>query len=89
MYFVEVCDESTWPDKDHDTVCDDCKVLVDNLDDKYGTCKAYCETVGRKCVGAWEESQDSCTILSTEDCSHNFGAYTSDAICECDEKGMS
>ena len=76
------CDESTWPDKDHGLVCGECKVLVDNMDDKYGTCTAYCNAVGRKCVSAWEESQDSCTIVSTEDCSHNFD-YTDDAICEC------
>jgi len=82
------CDESTWPDKDNGLVCGECKVLVDNMKDKYGTCTAYCNAVGRKCVGAWEESRDTCTVKSTEDCSHNFGAHTSDAICECgDQKG--
>ena len=27
--------ELTWPDLDHDLVCGDCKVLVDNMDIKY------------------------------------------------------
>merc|ERR1711981_1488356 len=80
------CDESTWPDKDHDLVCGECKVLVDNMDDKYGTCTAYCNAVGRTCVGAWEEKWDTCKVKSTKDCSDNFGAYTSDAICECGDR---
>merc|ERR1712165_413892 len=56
------------------------------MDDKYGTCTAYCDAVGRTCVGAWEESGDTCSVKSTKDCSHNFGGYTSDAICECGDQ---
>ena len=58
------------------------------MDDKYGTCTAYCQAVGRKCVGAWEENRNTCIVESTEDCNNNFGAYTNDAICQCgDIKG--
>ena len=76
--------ESTWPDLDHDLVCGDCKVLVKKMDTKYYTCASYCNTIRRKCTGAWEESSDECTEKSIEDCQHNFN-YTSDAICECGE----
>ena len=76
--------ELTWPDLDHDLVCGDCKVLVDNMDTKYFTCDSYCSAIGRKCTGAWEESSDNCTVKSIEDCQHNFN-YTSDSICECGE----
>ena len=41
------------------------------------------------CTGAWEEKSDTCSEKSTEDCQHNFGAYTSDAICECGEEADS
>ena len=78
--------ESTWPDLDHDLVCGDCKVLVKKMDTKYYTCASYCNTIGRKCTGAWEESSDDCTVKSIEDCQHNFGYYTSDSICECGEE---
>ena len=78
--------ELTWPDLDHGLVCGDCKVLVDNMDTKYFTCASYCSSIGRKCTGAWEESSGSCRVKSTEDCQHNFGDYTSDAICECGEE---
>ena len=80
----DVCDESIWPDiKLGDEVCGDCKILVDDMNTKYGTSAAYCQAVGRRCEPAWEEDGNSCRIKSTEDRSHNFGVYTSDAICEC------
>merc|ERR1719336_966254 len=49
------CDESSWPDKDHNLVCADCKVLVNHFSSKYQTCGGYCSHLGRRCVGAWEE----------------------------------
>ena len=54
-----------------------------NMKTKYFTCTSYCSTIGRKCTGAWEEWSDTCRVKSTENCHHNFGIYTSDAICEC------
>jgi len=78
-----MCDESSWPDVDQNTVCGDCKVLVTHMNSVYHSCSNYCSSLGRKCTGAWEEDHDSCGILSTEDCHHDFGSYTSDAICEC------
>lgn len=79
--------ETTWPDLDNtDSVCGECKVLVDKMNTKYSTCASYCSSIGRRCTGAWEEKRDSCTVERTEDCRHNFGAYTSDAICECGQK---
>lgn len=84
---------------DHHLVCGDCKVgslscprtpqvLADNMDTEYFTCSAYCAAVGRVCTGAWEEDHDTCTVLTTETCDHDFGAYTGDAICECGDPGI-
>ena len=121
--FKGMCDESSWPDVDQNTVCGDCKVicflfvvvfwslysleknyflwnpkeksflvepleitlqvLVTHMNSVYHSCSNYCSSLGRACTGAWEEDHDSCGILSTEDCDHDFGSYTSDAICEC------
>ena len=60
-----------------------CQVLVTHMDTVYSSCSNYCSSLGRGCVGAWEEDHDTCGILSTEDCNHDFGSYTSDAICQC------
>merc|ERR1719222_24856 len=76
-------DEHTWPDLDDNLVCGECKVLVRNMKTKYNTCDSYCSNIGRTCTGAWEEKSDTCRVKRTEDCQHNFGRYTSDAICEC------
>merc|ERR1712088_349141 len=76
-------DEHTWPDLDDNLVCGECKVLVRNMKKKYNTCDSYCSNIGRTCTGAWEEKSDTCRVKRTEDCQHNFGRYTSDAICEC------
>lgn len=79
----DICDESTWPDLDHNLVCSDCKVLVDNFDSTYGTCTVYCDTVvgPGTCVAAWEETGDSCTVQSVETCSSLI--QSSDALCQC------
>ena len=38
----QLCDESTWPDKDHCLICADCKVLVNNFQSTYqGSCTTY------------------------------------------------
>ena len=78
---VECGDEHTWPDLDDN--CGACRVLVTNMDTKYSTCSNYCDSIGRTCAGAWEEKRNTCNVKKTEDCQHNFGAYTSDAICQC------
>ena len=75
------CDMSWWPDKDHGKECGNCKVLVDQFKSKYKTCSGYCDTVGRSCVGAWEESGDTCTVKYVMTCSQQLSS--SDAICEC------
>ena len=80
---VECGDVHTWPDLDDNLVCGDCRVLVTNMDTKYSTCSNYCDSIGRTCAGAWEEKRNTCNVKKTEDCQHNFGAYTSDAICQC------
>lgn len=80
------CNESAWPDKDHGIVCGECKVLVNHFYAKYGSsCGVYCASLGRLCLGAWEESGDTCAIQSTESCSVDSweAGETSDAICEC------
>ena len=82
----EPCAESTWPDldaspKNNNGVCGTCKVLVDNFDTKYKTCRRYCEAIGRSCVGQWEEYEDECTVKAVRDC--DYEEPNSDAICEC------
>jgi len=75
------CDESTWPDKDHNLVCGECKVLVDRFDSFYGTCNGYCATVGRQCAAAWEEGSDDCNVKHEMTCDETIAS--SDAICQC------
>ena len=78
------CDEASWPDNDLGSeVCGRCKILVTKMDLYHRTCSNYCGLLGRECVGAWEEWDDTCAVRSVEDCKHDFGSYTSDAICEC------
>ena len=79
------CKESTWTDVE--AVCDKCKVIANNMDDKYRTCDAYCETNGLQCKAAWEDTSDTCTQEREEDCNYDFGDETGDAICECIPKG--
>uniref|UniRef100_A0A7S0AUE0 Uncharacterized protein n=1 Tax=Pyrodinium bahamense TaxID=73915 RepID=A0A7S0AUE0_9DINO len=80
------CDEDTWPDKDHGLVCSDCKVLVNYFDERYGTCEAYCSSMGRRCTGAWEEEGDTCNELYTMRC--NQTVHSSDALCECSPESV-
>lgn len=82
------CEEHRWPDLDNHVTCGACKVLVTNMNRKYQTCSAYCGSIGRDCLGAWEEVQDSCVVKSTETCDHRFGSYTSDAICQCSDRSV-
>jgi len=76
------CSESQWPDLDHNLVCGDCKVLVDEFDSKYGTCEGYCGRLGLTCAGAWEEENDGCGVLYDLACDQTLSS--SDAICQCD-----
>jgi len=76
-----VCDEQNWPDIDNGQICGDCKVLVDNFQSTYGTCNGYCTSIGRTCVGAWDEVTDTCQVLETMTCDQTL--ESSDAICEC------
>merc|ERR1712038_584889 len=47
---VSACDESSWPNVDHNLVCGECKVLVDNFESVYGgTCSGYCNALGLTC----------------------------------------
>jgi beta-glucanase (GH16 family) len=57
-----------------------CKVLATNMRGK--TCKDYCEKDGRECVGAWEEVDETCSVLAVMQCDQTWGT-TSDLICEC------
>merc|ERR1711939_244175 len=79
---AKICDESKWPDKDHGTDCGECRVLVNKFNSKYKTCEGYCKKIGMgKCVGAWEESGDTCKVKHTMKC--NTQLSSSDAICQC------
>ena len=75
---------------DQGRICGECKVLVDNFESTYGGhCTNYCQALGMRCVGAWEEVNDTCEEASAESCDHHMhgsdgGAIvTSDAICQC------
>ena len=76
------CDESAWPDKDHGIICGECKVLVDNFSSRYQTCDGYCASIGKTCVGAWEENDDDCLVKHDMTCDQTKSG-TSDAICQC------
>ena len=85
------CDETTFPDLDTSVmngICGECKVLVNHFNSVYeSSCRVYCESMGRTCVGAWEEDGDTCAVLRDESCDSpvdNWGG-TSDAICECSD----
>jgi len=80
------CDMSSWPDVKGGNICGACKALIKNMDNKYSTCDKFCKSFGSTCTGAWEDAANSCRVKSTENCQHNFGAYTSDAICACGEQ---
>ena len=82
------CDESKWPDKDHGTVCGDCKVLVDRFNSFYKTCQKYCQAIGLQCKGAWEEQADDCKVKHEMTCTGSGATVdSSDAICECFPSG--
>ena len=87
---TQSCDKASmiasWPDIDSKNnlpvVCSECRVLVDNFDSKYGgRCRTYCESIGRSCVGAWEELSDTCDVKYASSC--NDVIQSSDALCEC------
>jgi len=78
---ASACDEASWPDKDHGLVCGECKVLVNRFSSFYKTCDGYCHSVGRQCVGAWEELGDTCIALYGMRCDQSLAS--SDAICQC------
>jgi len=77
------CDEASWPDKDHDLICGECTVLVNHFDSSYETCDGYCGSMGRTCIGAWEEDGDSCSVLYAAECATAIPG--SDALCQCSE----
>ena len=78
-------DEHDWPDLKHSLVCGECKVLARKMG-MHRNCSSYCSKIGRKCTGAWEEEDNQCIEQSVKRCEHDFGSYTSDAICECKEE---
>jgi len=65
-----------------------CTVLVDDLDSTYQSCDNYCQGHNRKCVGAWNEDDDSCRVHKPYSCSYKFTS-TPDALCECSTEQFS
>jgi bacterioferritin-associated ferredoxin len=77
--------------------CGSCKVLANT--GKVGggkpfNCDSYCEEQGRSCVGAWEESSDTCNVKHDMTCDEvqfwkdpvtGQKSGTADTICECAE----
>ena len=76
--------------------CSSCKVLVDQISEVYeGTCENYCASVGRSCVGAYEDDNDTCNSdnSSGAEGGGNFACDevivgrddkdSNDALCEC------
>ena len=77
--------------------CGSCKVLA-NIQKVSGgkpfNCDSYCEEQGRSCVGAWEESSDTCNVKHDMTCDEvqfwkdpvtGQKSGTADTICECAE----
>ena len=70
----QTCDMARWPDvkqtpgpmgTEQNLACGNCKVLVNNFGSTYGgLCSNYCRAIGRECVGAWEEQDDTCAVES-------------------------
>lgn len=83
--YLELCNETLWPDVKNNFVCSDCKVLVTNMDTKYnGMCKNYCKSFNHRCVNAWEDLDNDCRVEYKGSCDVDFG-ITTDAICECED----
>jgi len=75
--------EEAWPDLDHGLVCADCVVLVNHFSDLYGSkCSNYCASLGKACLGAWDEELDTCHVVREASCDQSSGS-TSDGICMC------
>ena len=36
--------------------------------------------LSKVCTGAWEEDHDTCGVLSTENCEHDFARWTFDHV---------
>ena len=78
------CKTKDWPD--NRLVCAPCKALIGGrFDTKYKTCTAFCSSIGRQCVGAWDDGKNnSCEVESEMTC-ETVVKSTSDNICECSE----
>lgn len=71
----------SWPNVDGGVTCHGCTALVKTA--PYGNrCDRYCESFGHYCMGAAEESGDSCDILAPKRCDEVI-AHTSDMLCTC------
>ena len=90
------CVTSSWPHVKDGVTCSSCKVLVDQISEVYeGTCENYCASVGRSCVGAYEDDNDTCNSdkSSGAEGGGNFACDevivgrddkdSNDALCEC------
>lgn len=62
---------------------------MNHMDTVHRTCDSYCQAMDCVCVGAWDDDLDTCHQLSYHNCDHDFGAYTTDAICECNPHSAS
>ena len=90
------CVTSSWPHVKDGVTCSPCKVLVDQISEVYeGTCENYCASVGRSCVGAYEDDNDTCNSDKSSGAAGggNFACDevivgrddkdSNDALCEC------
>ena len=55
-------------------------MLVDRFP-TYSTCDGYCASIGKTCVGAWEEISDTCSVEYDMTCDQSI--ESSDALCQC------
>lgn len=80
------CNEVSWPDVRIEggvgVTCGPCMVLVDHFDDNYGgSCKTYCESMGRTCVAAFDDYDYNCELDGELSCD---GSYSyNQALCQC------
>ena len=74
----------SWPDFNNGVVCGDCydRYVLIRIK-SYRTCRRYCETLGSKCLNAKDNSPNTCTVQSNQDCDTDLD-WTEDALCQCD-----
>eukprot|EP00443_Scrippsiella_acuminata_P070494 CAMPEP_0115393064 /NCGR_PEP_ID=MMETSP0271-20121206/11551_1 /TAXON_ID=71861 /ORGANISM="Scrippsiella trochoidea, Strain CCMP3099" /LENGTH=420 /DNA_ID=CAMNT_0002816679 /DNA_START=57 /DNA_END=1319 /DNA_ORIENTATION=+ len=71
---------SGMPDRKRNCGHDGCLVLAGGMTG--WSCDEYCHRSGRRCLGAWEDQDDTCHSIAVLQCHETYGT-TSDLLCLC------